>query len=339
MMIATNEIKKILIINLAFIGDVILSTPLTRALRETYSSARITMLTVPLTASIAELNPFVDEVRIYDKKGNHKGFFGGIELIRELRNEKYDLAICMNFAVRGAIVAWASGIKYRVGYDAQNAKWFLTHVATSHRETIRHETQNHLTVLNPLGIVAHDTSLCLKEKTDVQRKIIDLLGLSKTSPLGIICPIGSYPLKSLPKEKYIEIIKKLHSKAEIYLIGSRAEKVMLDQIANEAGMSSDKVLAGTLSLPELVEFIRLAKFMITVDTGPLHIAQAVGTPVITAFGPTDPRVWGPRGKKDVLIYEPVSCSPCWGKKECVEHQCMMRIDSQKIVRAVDEILQ
>ncbi|GBG58012.1 lipopolysaccharide core heptosyltransferase RfaQ [Sporomusaceae bacterium FL31] len=338
MMIAANEINKILVINLAFIGDVILSIPLTRALRDTYASARITMLTVPLTAPIAELNPFIDEVRIYDKKGSHKGIIGGIELIRELRNEKYDLAVCMNFAVRGAIVAWASGIKYRVGYDAQNAKWFLTHIANSHRETITHETHNHLAVLNPLEIVAQDTSLSLKKKTDVQRKIMDLLSLSTSNPVGIICPIGSYPLKSLPTEKYIEIIKQLRSKADIYLIGSRTEKVILDQLAVEAGITSDRVLAGTLSLPELVEFIRLAKFMITVDTGPLHIAQAVGTPVIAVFGPTDPRVWGPRGKNDVLIYEPVDCSPCWGRKECLEHQCMMRIDSQKIVRAVEAIL-
>ena len=163
--------ENILLIDLAFIGDVLLATPVTRALKEAYPGARLTMLTVPLTTGIAAMNPYVDAVLPYDKHGRHKGLFGMLTMGRELKKHHFDMAVCMNFAVRGAVVAWLAGIPVRVGYDAQHAGLFLTHVSTASRDVIQHETSNHLQVLRPLGIHTEDTSLALSVSDAVQQSL------------------------------------------------------------------------------------------------------------------------------------------------------------------------
>ena len=155
------NIKKILIIDLAFIGDVILAGPLTRTVRQRWPQAEISMLTVPLTKPVAEMLPAIDKAIVYDKKGLHQGLGGMWKMAQELRQEKFDLAICMNFALRGAVVARLAGIPYRLGYDAQHAGWFLTWAASHMREGIKYEAKNHLEVLKPWGLTTEDYSLAL----------------------------------------------------------------------------------------------------------------------------------------------------------------------------------
>ena len=159
------EIKKILIIDLAFIGDVILAGPLTRAVRQRWPQAEIAMLTVPLTKPVAEMLPAIDKAIAYDKKGVHQGLGGMWKMAGELRREHFDVAICMNFALRGAVVARLAGIPYRLGYDAQHAGWFLTWAASHIRDGIKHETKNHLEVLKPWGFGTEDyTCHCSQPK-------------------------------------------------------------------------------------------------------------------------------------------------------------------------------
>lgn len=148
--------KNILVIDLAFIGDVVLATPVVRTLHEAYPEARLTMLTVPLTESVAAMNPYVDEVLVYDKKGRQKGFLGMLCMARQIKKHRFDLAVCLNFAVRGAVVARLAGIPARLGYDAQHASHFLTHVASARRPAIQHEAVNHLGVLLPLDLATYD---------------------------------------------------------------------------------------------------------------------------------------------------------------------------------------
>lgn len=334
-----SAIKKILVINLAFIGDTILSTPVTRALAKEYPQAKLTMLTIPVAAAIAELNPYIDKVITYDKKGSHKGLVGMLKIAKQLRKEKFVMAVCLNFALRGAAVAWLAGIPLRIGYDAQHAGLFLTHTSSAIRDALWHESRNHLEVLRPLNIEPTDTTLALitrpQDATSLANKIT-APALSK--PYVVVCPFGSYDRKSLSMEKYVSIIQALSAGALIYLIGGAKEQADLLTIARQSGLPEQQVLAGTLTLPELTVLIAKATVMLTVDTGPLHIAQAVGTPVVALFGPTDPQVWGPRNDNDVLFYQESNCSPCWGKGECSANICLESLSTDKIAEAVEAII-
>ncbi|MDF2635485.1 MAG: rfaQ 3 [Pelosinus sp.] len=324
------SIKKILVINLAFIGDVILATPVTRGLRETYPQATIDMLVIPAAAPIAELNPYIDHVTVYDKRVKHKNMTTLWSLIKELRTKKYDLTISTNFALRNAMVAWSTGAPYRVGYDAQHANWFLTHVASAVRTLYRHEAENQLDVLSPLGIKVEDTSLQLKVREEDTNYLQTVLKRTPGKKLVVICPAGSYQRKSWITEGYAQFLQEVSQVADCCLIGGKAEINLLEEI-NALSGNVAQVFAGNLTLGQVAALLVRADLLLSVDTGPLHIGQAVSTPTLGLFGPTDPGIWGPRGSKDCIIYRPVDCSPCWGKGECREHRCMANILPEEVI--------
>lgn len=333
-----KSIKRILIINLAFIGDVLLSTPVARALRQKYPDARIDMLVIPLAAPVARGNPYVDDVLEYDKRGKHKNTRELWRLIRQLRTRRYDLAVATNFALRGALLAWASGIRYRAGYDAQHAGFFLTHTASPLRPVLRHEAENHLDVLEPLGIHTDDTSLALRIYPQDEASLHNKVNRDKTKPLVLICPVGSYRQKSWTTDGFAEFIRAIAPSADCYLIGSTAEAAQLAEI-NAASGNLAGMLPGTLTLGELAAFLAEAKLLVTVDTGPMHIANAVGTPVVALFGPTDPAKWGPRGPKDIILEKQVECRPCWGRTPCSDYRCLNTLGAGEVVAAVRTLLE
>ena len=331
-------IKKILVIDLAFIGDLILAGPVLRALQEEYPLARLTMLTMPLTADIAAMNPYVDTVLVYDKRGKHKGFFGMLHIAALLRRQNFDMAVCLNFAVRGAFVAWLAGIRQRIGYAAQHAQWFLTRSAPAVRDGSRHETENHLSVLQPLQIAASDTSLILCPPSKAKEMLslkLTAWGLPDKGYL-VFCPVGSYSRKNLPQAAVAGAVRYFQRKKPVYLIGGSQEGQALAAIAKDAGLPLLQVMAGTLSLPELTALLAGAEMLVTVDTGPLHIAQAVDCPVTSFFGPTDPSVWGPRGLKASIVYKKPSCSPCWGRGVC-EADCLSSLTAHDIIEAAEAL--
>lgn len=325
-------INKILIIDLAFIGDVILATPVTRAIKAQWPQAELTMLTVPLTAPVAQMNPYVDKTIIYDKRGQHKGLFGMWNMARELKKHKFDLAVCMNFAVRGAMTAWLAGIPYRLGYDAQHGSLFLTWAASHIRKGIKHETENHLEVLAPFGFSTDDTSLTLEPPTEAVASLAEKMAQQSlaSGQYYVVCPFGSYERKNMPLPMAAQLIRQLDDRYPVYLIGGQREKIELEGYAMAGNLPKDRVLAGTLNLQELAVFIQQARGMATVDTGPMHIAQAVGCPTVALFGPTDPQVWGPRNENSAYLYTQEPCSPCWGKGECQDNVCIKKIKAMDL---------
>ena len=333
-----ENIKKILVVDLAFIGDVILATPTLRALKEAYPAARITMLTVPLTAEVAAMDPFVDEVLVYDKRGRDKGFFGMFSVAKRLKPMGFDLSVCMNFAVRGAVVAWLAGIPHRLGYDAQHAGLFLTIKASPVREGIKHESLNHLEVLRPLGLATADASLKLVVPAAARQSLAAKRQRYEIPEKGYLalCPFGSYAKKNLSLGTAAHLVRHWSQRRAVYLIGGSAERAGLERIAQTAGLPLTQVLAGTLTLPELAAFLAAADCLVTVDTGPLHVAQAVGCRTVAVFGPTDPVAWGPRGEHDVVLYRKMDCSPCWGKGDCKENICIGSVTAMEILRAVEQ---
>lgn len=340
------DAKKILIVDLAFIGDVILSGPLTLAVRRKWPRAELVMLTAPLTAAVAEMLPAVDRVLVYDKQGSRRGPGGMWQMAGELRRERFDVAVCMNFALRGALVSWLAGIPYRLGYDAQHAGWFLTWAAGHVRDGIKHETLNHLEVLRPWGmdascLSAADLRLRLTPPADAAASFEEKAarwGLADNAGYYVLCPLGSYERKNLPLPLAVQLIRKLESEKPVYLIGGSKDEAALTAMARAGHIGGERVLAGRLSLPELAVFLQRAAAMVSVDTGPMHMAQAVQCPVVAVFGPTDPVIWGPQNADSRTIYTAEPCSPCWGRGECRGARCMEKIKAPVILSALASIM-
>ena len=327
--------KRILIINLAFIGDVLLSTPVARALRRAYPQARIDMMTVPVAAPLAQRNPYVDEVIVYDKKGLHKKWSALWQLLLRIRSRKYDLAVCTNFAPRGAMLAFFCAIPRRLGYAAQHGEWFLTDAVSPVRPPLRHEAENYLDVLQPLGLQATDFSLELAlQAEDVAAAVKEKEKAAK--PLVVLCPAGSYRRKSWTTDGYAKLIRELSPQVSWYLIGGKAEGAYLRRIAAKAAVPV-AIWEGTHTLPEVAALMQQAALVISVDTAALHMAQAVQTPVLGLFGPTDTRIWGPRGEKDRVVWLQ-NCQPCWGRGECATRHCLRDLPAETVIQIAREML-
>lgn len=332
--------QNILVIDLAFIGDLILVTPAVRALHETHPNARITMLTVPLTESVARMNPYIDEVLVYDKKGREKGLLGMLRMARRLRRYRFDLAICMNFAPRGAVVAWLARIPHRFGYDAQHSGIFLTRTASAVRAQPQHETKNQLDFMRAFGFSTRDMSLAFRIPADVERAFIEksrALACAKENYL-VLCPCGRVPRRSLGAQTAAAFIRAFSDTREalpVYLIGGAQDREYLGEIAQRAGLGEHHILAGTFTLQEIAVLLRSADALVSVDTGPAHIAQAVHCPTVEIFSTGDPCIWGPRGTHDVVLAE--VRDPVTGALP--DTDCIRSISAERILAAVQDILQ
>ena len=335
--INNSAIKKILIINLAFIGDVVLTTPVARGLKAKFPNACIDMLVIPAAAPIGELNPYVENVLVYDKRGEHKKITKLWALIKELRKKQYDLTISTNFALRNPMIAWATGAPYRIGYDAQHGKTFLTHAVNATRTQYRHEAENQLDVLQPLDIQVEDLSLGLTIREKDSKHIQKVVNRTSEKKLVVLCPAGSYQRKSWTTQGYVEFLQEISKVADCCLIGGKAEQNFLEEI-NKLSGDVAQVFPGTLTLGQIAALLNTTDLLLSVDTGPLHIGQAVGTCTLGLFGPTDPGIWGPRGSQDEVIYRPVDCSPCWGKGDCAGHQCMNNITPHQVIETAMRML-
>lgn len=337
MVIKKSEIERILVIQLESISEVVLSVPVTRALKQQYPDARLSMLVTPLAAAVAEMNPYVDQALLYDKRGEHQGLPGMISIVSMLRKENFDLAVCMNFSVRGAVVAWAAGIRYRAGYDKNILKFFLTHAVMPDQTRVCHQAINHLQVLGALEITTEDSSvvLVLDEKTE---KIVDTtILLNKARPNVAFCPINAeHPKRNPGHEKALSVIRELEAFADVYLIGGMAEKDALQALAGAAGLGAERILAGTLNLKEIAVFLKYMSVMVSVEAGPLYIAQALRVPVVALFGPTDPLVYGPCGNRDVVLTHKMPCMPCDAKSKCMQNNCIEGISLEEIVQKTKE---
>lgn len=343
MLIPAELVHKILMINIAHIGDIVLSTPTTRALKTFLPHADIDMLVSTPQGEAACHNPYVNNVIFYDIDNWQRDRVKLLKLIQSLRNQKYDLALSSRYGSADPMLAWLSGAVYRAGFDMNGSK-YLTHSVPSLSPGIKHESESQLEILSTLGVTPAGThiefSVSAGEEASLDRKLPYLP--RKRLPLVVLCPFSDDSQKNWTHSGYSSVLQTLAEFTDCFLIGTCRQRSALDAINTSAGNVAN-VLGGSLSLGELGALIKKADLLITVDTGPLHIAQAFQTPVLALMGPTDPRVWGPRKLFDIVLNQPMPCSPCWHKEEairssCRDNECMRRIQPADVIQSAAGIL-
>lgn len=346
-----HQPKKILVRSTNWIGDAIMTTPAVRTIRENFPESEITMLVHPWVSDVFRYSPRVDRVLLYEKKGRHKGLKGMLQLAGELRQEQFDCAILLQNAFEAALIALVAGIPVRGGYTTDGRGLLLTHGVRKINElNKKHEVNYYQRILLGLGLrpAVNELELFIPgEQIDAaKRKLQAWDGVRPgVTPLVGFNPGAAFgPAKRWPTEKFAELATMIcrRTDARIVLFGSAADRGTAADIVKGAGAAASRMidLTGATSLIEAMALIGECDVFVTNDSGLMHVAAALHTPLVAIFGSTDHIATGPYSDNAVVIRKPLACSPC-KKSHCPEKhfRCMKLIESSEVFAAVMRVLE
>ncbi len=323
---------KYLIIQTAFLGDVVLSLPMAAYLKNKEPGSNVSMLVRPDAVEIAKACPDVDEVLVFDKRKRYKGLHGISRMARQIRQRKFQAVFTPQRYLRSTLVTFLSRIPYRYGFDKNSLSGLYTHC-------VKYQSADHEILRNLALVRAH--------WQDASQELIlpNLSVQSQKNETIAFAPGAVWTTKRWPVEKWIELIQHPEmQKREIVLIGGPKDKKVAASIMEKVNHAQLENRVGLDALPET--FIRIASstLLISNDSAPTHFAVALRTPVITIFGSTLPEFgFAPVGKFDdiVQINQKLDCRPCGihGKKRCPEGtlKCMTGISVQQVVNRILEV--
>ena len=327
---------RILVVDLAYIGDLIMSTPAFANLRRSFPGATIDLMTSSGSCAIIEGSPVFNEILTATFKKS--GWNAVRREASRIAERKYDLAISLHRAHGTLLMLWLARIPQRVGFSHGGRGFFLTKGVPF--ELYKHRAWNHLNLLQKCIDMEVDfntpTSIGITPETIIAaKKILD--PHSDIRPWAAINPNASWPTKKWLLQGFAEVGDYLaDSGFNVLLIGSKSDKETCEELA--ALMKSKPVdISGLTTLPELAGILSLCDLLVTNDSGPMHIGQAVGTKVISIFGPTDPSRCGPWLSEIEPIQVVIDCIKCY-RKRCIHMSCMEKLKVEGIIRAIDNCI-
>lgn len=306
--------NRILVIRLDRIGDVVLSTPVLQSLREAYPHAFIAMMVRPVCRELLEGNPYLNEVMLYDKDGRQRGVISTMRFAGSLRRYRFDTALVLHPNNRSHWIPWLAGIPVRIGYD-RNYRWLLTRrLAHRKQEGVRHEADYTLDLVRKLGINPAAPRPFVPIHPELDRRIEQRLqeqGISRADCLVAMHPSASSLSKRWKPERFAQVADRLIEErhARVVLVAGPGHEPHAQAV--ERAMRHRPVnAAGTLSVGELACLFRRCRVLISNDSGPVHIAAAVGIPVVDIFGRhqpgLNPQRWQALGQDHLLLYKDVA---------------------------------
>ncbi len=336
-----KEYKRILIIEVNWIGDVLFSTPFIKAIRKKFKNAHIACMTVPRCREILENNPNINEIIIYDEKGKHVSLLGKWRLIRKLRRKHFDLALILHRSFTRALIAFLSGIKERVGYDTKKRGFLLTkRVGFPDREL--HKTEHFLKIAESLGCNIEDKSyefFVTDKDRQYNKKELLKSGISENDLLVVINPGGNWGPKRWDPLKFAKLADRLIDKyrAKIILSGAKKDIALAEKV--KSNMKNRPIIfAGKTNIKKLGALLERANFVISGDSGPMHMAVALKTNVVALFGPTSHHLTGPYGGGNYeIIKKEIECDvPCYDVT-CSDYKCMDAITVDDVMHTFEEM--
>ncbi len=331
--------KNILLIKPSSLGDIVMALPALSALRRSFPGARITWLVRPAFAPLIEGHPHLDEIIHFDRKTLGKAWYCPFamkalgSLIGDLRRRRFDAVLDLQGLLRSASLAWASGCKHRFGPDwgREFAHWFYTTAVPRHAEWV-HVIDYYMKIIEAMGGCDLGVEFVLPEKPAAVASARDLLRRSlkcevpsvksqakadaaegeasdlklQTSnfklPYAVLIPGSAQASKCWPAERFGALADRLACEHGLSIVatGAGAESAMVERIQSHAKCPIAN-LAGRTSLPELVEVLRSARLVVSNDTGPGHIAAALGKPLVMMFSWSNPLRVGPYRRPECIV--------------------------------------
>jgi lipopolysaccharide heptosyltransferase II len=334
----TQSLKKyrnILLIKPGAIGDLIHMTPVIRALHDAYPEASISiMVSSRLSASLFTFHPLIKKTIVYDRKGSHRSFVSFVKLWNELRRDGYDLVV--NFQrsnLKGWLLSFAS-------FPAR----FLTYHKAKNR--VVHVVLDHLETLAPLGIdpLAADTRLELHTGPDDERYADEIFADPPLAGRRVVAfnPGTNSPVRCWPPERFSELGNLLTAEpgVEVVILGGPNELELAARVAG--GMVRPPLVLAGCTLLQLGAVLKRCALLVTGDTGPMHLAAAVGARIVALYGSMDPGRSRPEGVElRIIQHREVPCVPCRSHNHCSsEHylECMEKITADEVFSAVTAMI-
>ena len=327
-----QRLQNILVVRTDRIGDVILTLPTIEALKSNFPNARVAMLLNSYTAGLADRHRGCSSY--YNRESAPKPFF---EMLAELRRARIDAVVVAFPRFRISLLLWLAGIRIRIGTGYRWYSFLFNKKIFEHRKTIeKHEAEYNLSLLKGLGcIVSSKPEIKIVISEQDQKKAVSVrqsLGISEDDRLIVLHPGSGGSAHVWKPENFAQLAGELKKNGyHVVITGVKSEAELVKCVAQKAG-EGVKLFISNLSLKEFAAFLQTAKLFVANSTGPLHIAAAVGTPVVGFYAPVrvmSPKRWGPlTDKKVIFVPDPVLCKRCKGG-ECQGNECMNKLQSNK----------
>lgn len=333
---------KILIFTKNWLGDVLFEVPALEALRENFPEARLVVLVPARCQEILEAVPFLDEIRVFDERGSERSLLSKIRFIAWLRRERFDKVFLFHRSFTRALLAWMGGIPERVGYETPKRKKVLT-VAVPEPVRPPHQADYFLVLLKWAGLrVQFGAPYQFFYRPDDELKASHLLETEGLRDKAFVAfHIGAnWEPKKWPAGSFFRLAQLVgkNFSCPVVLTGASQDEEGAKEILEKAPRASLISLCGKTSLGVLGALYRKARFVVSSDSGPLHIASGVGASVVALFGPTSPELTGPRGigKKIVIQWVPKGSSVPWKGKTDPPKGWMENISPETVFQRIQE---
>lgn len=345
--IDAEAVCRIAVIRLDRLGDLVLTLSLIRALKRRWPDAELTLVCREAVAPLAQAQPEVDRLMTVKGISGHLGGRAGrlleqderLQLQARLRAEQFDLVIDPFYGeeLETALLAWHSRARCRAGFSTAGRGLFFTHVAAARSDqSFLHQQQ---ALAAAIGIELDPVERpCLLVTPGERETALDRLrrhGLDPARPVIGIHPGGYYPSQRWPLGRFLQLARQLERRWQVVFFGTRAEERLIAQVGMDVGQRI-AVFFG-LELREFIALLSCCRVLACNNSGPLHLASALGVPTVSTMGPTDPIRWRPVGEGHLVVRKPLWCSPC-GEGECPlgTHACMTAITVEEMAAAVEE---
>lgn len=343
-----NNIKRIVVRGTNWVGDAVMTIPALRELRQLFPEAHLTLATRPWARELFSEADFLDHVLVYDRRGLKSVF----DQAREWRARNFDLAVLFQNAFEAALIPAVARVPYRIGYATERRSFLLTHpLPLPEWRSSKHEVFYYLNLVAALERIVSGKERRLDDyQPDIgiqvsnQRRsagadFLTSRGVNSDRPVVALCP-GSINsrAKRWPAERFATLADSLiETGVQVVLIGSTGELEVSNQVVKHM-RHQPIVLTGGTTLAEAVEILATADLLITNDTGPAHIAAALGRPTLVIFGPTNPVTTQPFSSNAEVVRHPPDCAPCMLRDCPIDHRCMTAITPEELFSKARAIL-
>ena len=337
-----RSMKRILFRGNNWLGDAIMSLPTIRAFRDLYPNVKIAVLTNSNLYELYKATPYVDEIISYDRtiaNGVGQRTRNWLRLVKTIKGGRFDTAIIFPRSFSSAFTIFSARIPRRIGYKADGRGKLLTDAVQRRKELLNtHRIHYFANLISPITNINKIPSPSIEVNSDMGKwadgKLLSL-NISRRDRIVGLNPSATYgSAKQWYPERFAETAKRLVEKynAKILIFGGSSDTKLGETITSLVGKNVYN-FSGQTTILQLAAFINRCSVFITNDTGPMHLADALGIPIVAIFGSTDPITTAPFGRNNTIIRHKVECAPCLLRTCPIDHRCMNLITVDEVYNA------